>query len=83
MVQIYFDTSTFVEIEKDRKLTMEAQLGAIGGTMGLFTGFSILSAVQIIYFLGRMFMSLINKKVSAKVRKVKIKDTTQYLTNFF
>ena len=32
---------------------MEAQLGLIGGTMGLLTGFSILSAVEIIYFLLR------------------------------
>ena len=29
---------------------MEAQLGAIGGTLGLFTGFSICSAAEIIYF---------------------------------
>ena len=35
------------------KVTMEAQLGLIGGTMGLLTGFSILSAVEIIYFLLR------------------------------
>ena len=32
---------------------MEAQLGLIGGTMGLLTGFSILSAVEIVYFLLR------------------------------
>ena len=35
------------------KVTMEAQLGLIGGTMGLLTGFSILSAVEIVYFLLR------------------------------
>ena len=33
------------------KVTVEAALGMIGGTMGLFTGFSILSAVEIIYHL--------------------------------
>ena len=32
---------------------MEAQLGLIGGTMGLLTGFSILSGVEIIYYLLR------------------------------
>ena len=36
---------------------MEAQLGLIGGTMGLLTGFSILSAVEIIYYLLRFFKS--------------------------
>ena len=58
MVRIYFDTATYVEIEKDRKVTLEAQLGLIGGTMGLLTGFSILSAVEIIYYLAKLFMSL-------------------------
>ena len=34
------------------KVTLEAQLGLIGGTMGLLTtGFSILSGVEIVYFL--------------------------------
>ena len=37
------------------KVTMEAQLGLIGGTMGLLTGFSILSGVEIIYYLIRRF----------------------------
>ena len=35
------------------KVTTEAQLGLIGGTMGLLTGFSILSGVEIIYFVLR------------------------------
>ena len=35
------------------KVTIEAQLGLIGGTMGLLTGFSILSGVEIIYYLLR------------------------------
>ena len=40
---------------------MEAQLGLIGGTMGLLTGFSILSGVEIIYYLIRF--SLISFQV--------------------
>ena len=39
------------------KVTMEAQLGLIGGTMGLLTGFSILSGVEVIYFLFRFIFS--------------------------
>ena len=54
MVQIHFDTATYDEIEKDKKITLEAQLGLIGGTMGLLTGFSILSGVEIIYFAFRL-----------------------------
>ena len=58
MVQIHFDTATYDEIEKDKKITLEAQLGLIGGTMGLLTGFSILSGVEIIYFIFRFFYLL-------------------------
>ena len=58
VVQIYFGTVTYDEIEKDRKVTLEAQLGLIGGTMGLLTGFSILSGMEIIYYIARFFMSL-------------------------
>ena len=40
------------------QVTTEAQLGLIGGTMGLLTGFSLLSGVEIIYYLVRFFLSL-------------------------
>ena len=32
LVQIFFDTATFDKIERDVKVTLEAQLGLIGGT---------------------------------------------------
>jgi hypothetical protein len=35
-----------------------AQVGLIGGTMGLLTGFFILSGVEIVYFTIKFFMSL-------------------------
>ena len=41
------------------KVTIEAQLGLIGGTMGLLTGFSILSGVEIVYFLIKLIVSLV------------------------
>ena len=58
MLQIYFNTVTYDEIERDVKVTLEAQLGLIGGTMGLLTGFSILSGVEILYYILKFFMSL-------------------------
>ena len=61
VIQIYFDTATYDEIERDVKVTLNAQLGLIGGTMGLLTGFSILSAVEIIYYFCKFFMSLKDK----------------------
>ena len=53
LVQIYFDTATYDNIVKDVSVTLADQLGAIGGTMGLFAGFSFLSAMEIIYFLAK------------------------------
>ena len=58
LIQIYFDTATYDNIERDVKVTLEAQLGLIGGTMGLLTGFSILSGVEILYFVLKFFLSL-------------------------
>ena len=50
LVQIYFNTATYDEIERDKKMTLTAQIVLIGGTMGLLTGFSILSGVELVYF---------------------------------
>ena len=55
LVEIYFDTATFDDIERDKKIKTEAQLSLIGGTMGLLTGFSIISGVEIVFFLIRSF----------------------------
>ena len=49
-VRIYFDATTFDRITKDRAAKFVDMLSAIGGTMGLLTGFSIISGVEIIYF---------------------------------
>ena len=54
LVEIRFDTATFDNIERDKKIKTEAQLSLIGGTMGLLTGFSIISGIEIILFLFRL-----------------------------
>ena len=50
LVQIYFDTASYDETERDKKIKFEAQLSLIGGTMGLLTGFSIISGFEIFCF---------------------------------
>ena len=57
LIEIFFDTATFDEIQRDKRVKTEAQLSLIGGTMGLLTGFSILSGVEIILFLFRLVSS--------------------------
>ena len=61
-VRIYYDTPTFDRITKDRAAKFTDMLSAVGGTMGLLTGFSIISGVEIIYFLVKMICSYINTK---------------------
>ena len=67
-VQIYFSTATYDEIGNDASVTFEDMISAIGGTMGLFAGFSILSAVEILYFILKFLLSLMSrKKVDNKI----------------
>ena len=60
-VQISMSTSTFDIIKKDRAAKFVDQLSAIGGTMGLLTGFSLISGVEILYFLGKIILKIMNK----------------------
>ena len=57
-VKIYFATPTSNLVTKDEKTNFEAKLSAIGGTLGLLMGFSMLSAVEIIFFLAKALISL-------------------------
>ena len=58
-MEIYFGTATFDDIERDKEIKTEAQLSLIGGTMGLLTGFSIISGVEIIFFLFRLIQMVV------------------------
>ena len=49
-VKIQFNAPVFDKVTKDQAAKFVDQLSAIGGTMGLLTGFSIISGVEIIYF---------------------------------
>ena len=74
-VQISVITSTFDRITKviveilflklllsplqDRAAKFVDQLSAIGGTMGLLTGFSLISAVEILYFMVKIVTKIL------------------------
>ena len=58
VVEVYFKTHTFDLIIKDAKTTFVTQVSMIGGTLGLFSGFSILTVVEIVYFIMRKFFEL-------------------------
>ncbi|KAH1025393.1 hypothetical protein HUJ05_010128 [Dendroctonus ponderosae] len=48
---IYFKTNHFITTERHELYAILDMLGSFGGLLGLFTGFSILSLMEIIYFL--------------------------------
>ena len=58
-----FDTPMFDIINRDRASKWEDKLSAIGGTMGLFTGFSIISGVEIIYHATKFIIKFLNKGI--------------------
>ena len=60
-VKIFFHTPTFDRITKERAAKFVDMLSAIGGTMGLLTGFSIISAVEIVFFSVKIIFNLISK----------------------
>ena len=61
----------FDRITKDRAAKFVDQLSAIGGTMGLLTGFSIISGVEIIYFAFKIILSFLNKFKYSEIEKIR------------
>ena len=81
-VKISFGTPTFDKITKDQKANFATKLSTIGGTMGLLTGFSVISGVEFLFFFARIFLtwirSLMDKMKGLKqVSITKKKDDDQ------
>ena len=53
-IKIQFNAPVFDKVTKDKAAKFVDQLSAIGGTMGLLTGFSIISGVEILYFVFKL-----------------------------
>ena len=60
-MRIFFNTPTFDRITRDSRMKAGDIIASLGGTMGLLTGFSIISAVEIIYFAAKIGVNLLNK----------------------
>ena len=71
-VRIYFDATTFDIVTKDRAAKFVDIISALGGTLGLFTGFSVMSAFEIVYFGIKIILEIIRKKINKdKVKVIK------------
>ena len=65
-IQINFEPATYDKIEQDVKMTFSSVVMDVSGTMGGFVGFSILSGIEIIYFLVRLFFATILKQSNSQ-----------------
>ena len=62
VVLVGIGSATYDQIEYDLAFTMEGALGLVGGTMGLFSGFSVLSGVEIVYYLAKYICKFFSYK---------------------
>ena len=59
LVDIYFNSASFDKITRDANTNFINQLSLIGGTLGLFTGFSLMSAFEILYYITKMIINVL------------------------
>ena len=71
LIKIYFDTLTFDRITKDRAVKFVDMFSLVGGTMGLLTGFSIISGVEFLYFAFKIIFDIF-KNTFKKISKPEI-----------
>ena len=50
VIKIYFKAPTFDKVTRDARTNFVTKLSMIGGMLGLFTGVSVISAIEILYF---------------------------------
>ena len=61
-VRIFFDSPTFDRVTMDNAAKFTNILATVGGTMGLLTGFSIISGLEILYFALKMVLKAKRQK---------------------
>ena len=65
-MRINFHATTFDKITRDRAAKFVDMLSAIGGTMGLLTGFSIISGVEAVYFGIKIILKILRDSLNKK-----------------
>ena len=79
MVSVESPTSTVTKSAREPRVTFIDQLGTVGGTLGLFTGMSVLSMIEVVFFLVTFFRSCFN--VETKDFKDAVRVTIRSLVN--
>ena len=69
VLMVGIGSATYDQIEYDLAFTLEGALGLVGGTMGLFSGFSVLSGVEIVFYLAK-FIGIRSTKRNTRPSKM-------------
>lgn len=64
VLRVFFKHSSVVRYKRDQLYSVEDILGNIGGTLGLCTGFSLVTLVEIVYFFTCRWLIRLNKRRS-------------------
>ena len=76
-VMIKLEGPTFIRYKRSLRVTFIGKLSSIGGTLGLFTGFSLLALLELIHWICMVCSSILSKMI--KVRNSKEKDEKKHM----
>ena len=79
MVSVESPTNTVTKSAREPRVTFIDQLGTIGGTLGLFTGMSVLSMIEVAFFIVAFFRSCF--KIETKDLKDAVRVTIRRIGN--
>ena len=61
ILNFFFDTPIITRITLEMRITVFDQISAIGGTLGLFTGVSLITFAELIYWCARFFLASVKQ----------------------
>ena len=62
ILMVRLEGPTFMTVKRSLRVTFADKLGSIGGTLGLFSGFSLLAIMELIHWIFKIINSLIVSK---------------------
>ena len=58
-VQLQLDGPTFMTMKRSLRFTFMDKLGSVGGTLGLFSGFSLLAIMEVVHWICKIINTVI------------------------